>query len=65
VTGSQLRRLRRRLGLLQRELAARLGVAPNTVARWERDEVPIRAAMGRFIRLLAKTELATNSRRRS
>jgi transcriptional regulator with XRE-family HTH domain len=30
-------RLRTRLNLTQVELAARLGVAPNTIALWERD----------------------------
>ncbi|MGH2352864.1 MAG: helix-turn-helix domain-containing protein [Chloroflexota bacterium] len=33
-----LRACQRRLGLTQEQLAARLGVAPNTVARWERAE---------------------------
>ncbi|HYO46154.1 MAG TPA: helix-turn-helix domain-containing protein [Gemmatimonadota bacterium] len=32
----KIRSLRKRLGLTQRELAAKLGVYPKTVSRWER-----------------------------
>lgn len=43
TNGDNLRKRRVRLGISQAELAARLGdVAPNTIARWERGEVPIR-----------------------
>jgi transcriptional regulator with XRE-family HTH domain len=34
----------------------KLGVSPNTVARWERNEVPIRESMALLVRLLAKNE---------
>lgn len=33
--GSRLREVRRELHMTQRDLAARLGVAPNTVSSWE------------------------------
>lgn len=36
-----MREARLRACLTQRQLAERLGVAPNTVARWERGERPI------------------------
>ncbi len=36
LSGDELRALRRRVGLTQAALADRLGVSPNTVARWER-----------------------------
>jgi putative transcriptional regulator len=52
MTGTAVRRLRRRLGCTQAALAARLGVAPNTVARWERDEVRITEPMVRLLRLV-------------
>ena len=42
MTGAQLRRLRALMQLTQAALAARLGVHGNTVARWERDQLPIR-----------------------
>ncbi len=56
MKGGTLRRIRKRLGLTQAALAERLGVSPNTVARWERNEVPIREPMARLIRMLAEKE---------
>ena len=41
MTGRQLRRIRKRLGMSQRELAEALDLNKNTVARAERDEIPI------------------------
>jgi transcriptional regulator with XRE-family HTH domain len=38
MTGNELRQRREQMMLTQVELAQRLGVAANTVARWERDE---------------------------
>ena len=49
VDGATLRRLRMRAGLTQAALAAKLGVAPNSVARWERNERTIAAPMARLI----------------
>ena len=56
MTGDELRRIRKRLGLTQAALAERLAVTSTSVARWERGEVPIREAMARFIRLLGATK---------
>jgi DNA-binding transcriptional regulator YiaG len=53
VTGNELKQIRKRLGLTQPELADRIGVHWNTLARWERDEVPIRESMSRLIRSIA------------
>jgi transcriptional regulator with XRE-family HTH domain len=50
MTGTALRTLRTQAGLSQQGLAARLGVHWNTVARWERDELPIRAVVALSIR---------------
>ena len=41
---AEVRGLRRRLGWTQARLAAALGVAANTVARWERGERAPRSA---------------------
>lgn len=41
MNGAELRRIRRKLGISQAQLAAEVGVDSNTVARWERDEVLI------------------------
>ena len=66
MTGKELRRIRKRLGLTQATLAEQLAVTSTTVARWERDEVPIREPMARLIRLLAETKSKpkTKGRRR-
>ena len=42
-----------RLGVTQRELAARVGVHPNSIARQERGELGIKEPLARLIRLLA------------
>jgi transcriptional regulator with XRE-family HTH domain len=48
LAGEELRAWRTLLGMTQRELAAALGVTPNTVARWERGELRVaRPAMVR------------------
>jgi transcriptional regulator with XRE-family HTH domain len=53
MDGSELRRIRERLGWTQRRLAEELGVAENTVARWERDELGMRSTAERLIRRIA------------
>jgi transcriptional regulator with XRE-family HTH domain len=62
VSGKELRILRRRLKLTQAALAERLGVVPNTVARWERDELPIREPMARLLQLLSTTSRSRKRR---
>lgn len=52
MTGPHCRRLRRRLGLTQVELAARLGVAGNTVWRWEAGQRQIPEPVARLLILL-------------
>ena len=52
VTADEVRRLRKRLGVTQRELADMVGVAINSVARWERGELGIRESAARLMRLL-------------
>ena len=41
MNGAELREKRKELNMTQTELAEALGVSMNSVARWERDEVPI------------------------
>ena len=53
MTGAELRRLRKRLGMTQLELADRIGVTANTLARWERDLVGIGEVAARWIRSVA------------
>ena len=52
MTGTQLKRRRRQLGLTQRQLADRLGVTETTVARWERGERRISEPVSRLLALL-------------
>jgi transcriptional regulator with XRE-family HTH domain len=53
MSGKELKKIRRRLGWTQVQLAEAMNVTPNSVARWERDEVPIRESMATLARLLA------------
>ena len=62
MTGKEVRRVRKLLGLTQRVFAERVGVNPNTVARWERDEVTVGSTAAILIRLLA--QLARQRQRR-
>jgi len=64
MTGTDLRRLRRRLRLTQRELAERAGVHSNTIARQERDEVRITEPMARLFKLLATVPTTSKGERR-
>lgn len=55
--GNELRALRRRLGLTQEDLAARLGVCVGSVNRWELGRVPPSPlAMRAIERLAAKAD---------
>jgi DNA-binding transcriptional regulator YiaG len=53
MTAKEVRAIRRRLGLTQRELADKVGVARNTVTRWELGLIGIRESAARLLRLLA------------
>jgi transcriptional regulator with XRE-family HTH domain len=58
LTGRELRRQRLRLGLTQRELAERLGMARNTITRYERGFLP---TIPKYVELAIRT-LATEAR---
>jgi len=49
MAGKQLRVIRKHLKWTQVQMAEAVGVTSNTVARWERGEVPIREPMARLI----------------
>ena len=55
LEASELRRLRRRAGLTQAALAVRLGIKPNTVARWEQQVRSISEPMARLIRMVLQS----------
>jgi len=50
MTGKELKRLRTQMQFTQKQLAEKLGVTENTVARWERGEVPINEPAARLLR---------------
>lgn len=55
MSGDEVKAVRRRLELSQRDFAKRLGVSFVTVARWETDQVrPSPLAVGRIKELAAK-----------
>lgn len=52
MDGEALRKRRKDLGMTQVELAKEVGVAPNTVARYERDESGIPEPVARLVMLI-------------
>lgn len=63
MSGSQLRKLRLGLKLTQAELGKQLGVASNTVARWERNERRIPEPAARLVMLLGQSLSMRKGRR--
>ena len=63
MTGNELLAVRRRLGWTQAQLAEAVGVAPNTVARWERGELSMREPAVRLVRLLAAQNAPAKKKR--
>ncbi|MGD0075361.1 MAG: helix-turn-helix domain-containing protein [Candidatus Binataceae bacterium] len=56
MSGKQLREIRKRLGWTQQQMAEKLGVWRNSVARWERDEMAISEPVARLIEILGKNK---------
>ena len=63
MQGEELRLLRKRMKLTQRQLGQRLGVTDNTVARWERNEMKINEPAVKLVRILAKSSILKTSDR--
>ena len=59
MTGRQLRRIRKRLGMTQRAFAKEMCWHPNTVARAERDEMAIGRTAAKLARLLLAIDEGT------
>jgi|SRR5262245_50721992 len=55
MTGKELRKIRTRRKLTQKDLAARIGVTTTSLARWERGEVGISEPVARLVRMLAQS----------
>ena len=65
MDGAELRRIRLQMGLTQKALAERLALHWNTVARQERDEMPISEMQARFIKLMRQCDRQNQPGRRS
>jgi transcriptional regulator with XRE-family HTH domain len=52
MNAEELKAIRQRLGLTQEQLAGKVGVAPNSIARQERGELGIRESLARLLRLI-------------
>ena len=52
MTAKELRQIRKRLGLTQKELAEGVGISPNSLAMQERGEIGISEPVARLVRLI-------------
>jgi putative transcriptional regulator len=52
MTGAQIKELRKNLGYTQARLAEEVGLTPNTIARYERDELKPSPPVLKLLRLL-------------
>ena len=55
MNGKELKQIRHRLGLTQKQMAETVGIHWNSLARMERDEMRITEPMSKLIQLLAPT----------
>ena len=53
MTGGEMRRIRKGLGLTQKQLAEEVGISWNSIARQERNEIGISEPVARLVRILA------------
>jgi len=65
MTGQELKDLRRQMGLTQKELAEKIGVPWNTVARWEVGMRRIFEPVARLVHYLAKEVRAEQKRQKT
>ena len=63
MEGTELRQLRRRLNMTQRELSEALDLAKDTVARMERDEMPIQRVTEFAVRYLLSRQKQRKEKR--
>ncbi len=64
MIGSELKALRRQLRLTQKELAEKIGVPWNTVARWEVGMRKIAEPIARLVHYIAKEVRAEQQRKK-
>lgn len=54
MTGTQLKSLRKELGLSQEKLARRIGISKNQFWRWEHDQSPISTPAALLLEMIAE-----------
>lgn len=64
MTGKSFKQKRVQLGLTQVQLARKLGVSANAVARWERSERRIGGPVAKLLTLLCQIKRTTSARRK-
>jgi putative transcriptional regulator len=52
MTGTQIKELRKSLGYTQARLAEEVGLTPNTIARYERDELKPSPPVQKLLKLI-------------
>lgn len=56
MIGSELKRIRERLKMTQATFAKKIGVASNSVSRWELGHMKITEPVARLVRMIAAAE---------
>ena len=65
MTGSQIKELRKNLGYTQARLAEEVGLTPNTIARYERDELKPSPPVLKLLRLLELSQELSKAGRKA
>ena len=65
MTGIQIKELRKSLGYTQARLADEVGLTPNTIARYERDELKPSPPVLKLLRLLERSQELSKAGRKA
>lgn len=65
MTGTQIKELRKNLGYTQARLAEEVGLTPNTIARYERDELKPSPPVLKLLRLLELSQELSKAGRKA
>jgi putative transcriptional regulator len=65
MTGTHIKELRKRLGYTQARLAEEVGLTPNTIARYERDELKPSPPVLKLLRLLELSQELSKAGRKA
>jgi putative transcriptional regulator len=65
MTGVQIKELRKSLGYTQARLAEEVGLTPNTIARYERDELKPSPPVLKLLRLLELSQELSKAGRKA